>query len=217
MKKYKRKVIVTAGGTIEPIDPVRYISNRSSGKMGIAIAKYFKRFFEKVILIYGKIEIPLPASLKKESIKIETGEQLYKAIKKELTDDSILIMAAAVCDYKPELFSEKKLKKRGIITLKLIPVRDILLSLAEEKKRNNIFIGFAAETEELIKNAEKKLKEKKLDLIIANKIYKKGYPFGSDYNRVVFITEKEKIRFPELKKEEIAKEIYKFLKKNFTL
>jgi len=197
-----RRVIVTAGGTIEPIDPVRYIGNFSSGKMGVAIAKEFRKYTKNVILIYANISVQVPKNI--ISIRALTVDEMLKNIQKHLDSNAILIMAAAVSDYKVDKVSQSKIKKNKSINLKLIPTTDILKEISKDKSKNNFFIGFAAETENVIKNAKKKLKEKRLDMIVANPINKKNYPFGSDYNKVYFITDKEVEELPMLSKERIS-------------
>ncbi len=211
MNLKNRKIIITAGGTIEPIDAVRYIGNFSSGKMGVAFVKVLKNITDNIVLIYGNINISLPAFSK--NIKALTVEEMYKRIKEELTEDAILIMAAAVSDFKVKKVAKNKIKKSKKIILELIPTRDILKSLARYKKERNYFIGFAAETEDLIENAKRKMKEKKLDMIIANSITKDNNPFNSDYNSVTVITKDNIINLSKNKKIYIARKIISILMK----
>jgi len=203
----QKKIIVTAGGTIQPIDPVRFIGNFSSGKMGVAIAKEFRKYTKNVILIYGNISTKLPYNT--VNIKAITVNDMYFAIKKHLTDNSILIMSAAVSDFKVKKFSKTKIKKNKTISLSLVPTLDILKTLSKYKKPNNFFVGFAVESKNLIKNAKKKLVEKKLDMIVANPITLENYPFGSDYNQVYFITMEKVEKLPRMRKGKIAKLLVK--------
>lgn len=198
-----KKVIITAGGTIQPIDPVRFIGNFSSGKMGIAIAREFRKYTKNVILIYGNISIKLPARV--HCIKAITVEDMYSAIKNYFSDTTVLVMAAAVSDFKVAKFFKSKIKKQKKITLTLVPTIDILKQLSKHKKRSNYFVGFAAESKDVIKNARQKLNEKNLDMIVANPVTKRNYPFGSDFNQVYFITNLKIEKLPVMKKNRIAK------------
>ncbi len=202
-------IIVTAGGTIEPIDPVRYIGNFSSGKMGIAIANEFCKFTSNVTLIHGHITVSVPKNI--QAISTRTVEQMYRAIQKNLTPQSILVMAAAVSDFKVAQIKNQKIKKSKSINVKLVPTIDILKTLSRQKKTKNFFVGFAAETNKLIIHSQKKLKDKKLDIIVANPITKKNYPFGADVNKVYFITSQQIIELPLKKKTVIAKELVQFI------
>lgn len=208
-KLKKRKIIITAGGTIEPIDPIRYIGNFSSGKMGIAAAQVFSEYSNNVVLIYANVNISIPAGMK--SIPVKTVKQMHNAIKNQMTETSILIMSAAVSDFKVKKISKTKIKKNNKIFLELIPTMDILKTLLKIKKKQNIFIGFAAETDNIINNARGKLVKKKLDMIIANPVNKANYPFGSNYNKVFFIDRNKCIEFPRMKKNIIAREILKYI------
>jgi phosphopantothenoylcysteine decarboxylase/phosphopantothenate--cysteine ligase len=199
------RVIVTAGGTIEPIDPVRYIGNHSSGKMGMAIAKVLSRISNDLILIHANMTEKIPENIK--SIQSLTVKDMHDAIKKNLKKKTILIMAAAVSDFKIKKASDSKIKKGSKLTLELVPTIDILKSIGKNKTKDQIFIGFAAETENIIKNAQLKLKTKNLDLIIANPIDTKHNPFGNDLNKVYFIGKNLNKEFPLLKKVKIAHEI----------
>lgn len=200
-----RKIIITAGGTIEPLDPVRYIGNFSSGKMGIALASAFSPYTKNLILIYGHITKKIPPKIK--SIQATTVLDMYYKIKKEMTPRTILIMAAAVSDYKVKKLSSQKIKKSKCLSLKLIPTLDILKELSKHKAENNFFIGFAAETHHLISHAKKKLRNKKLDLLIANPVTQKHYPFGADKNKIYLVTRNKIEEWPLMTKEAIAKKL----------
>ncbi len=198
-----KKIIVTAGGTIQPIDPVRFIGNFSSGKMGIAIAREFRKYTKDVILIYGNISVRVPKRV--HCIKTITVNDMYSAIKKHFSDNTILVMAAAVSDFKVKKFFKSKIKKQREITLTLVPTIDILKQFTKLKKQDNYFVGFAAESKDVIKNAKQKLKEKNLDMIVANPVTQENYPFGSDFNQVYFITKHRVEKLPVMKKNRIAK------------
>ena len=208
-KLKKRKIIITAGGTIEPIDPIRYIGNFSSGKMGIAAAQAFSKHSNNVVLIYTNVNIPIPAGIK--SIPVKTVKQMHDAIKNQMTKTSILIMSAAVSDFKVKKISKTKIKKNKKVFLELIPTMDILKTLSKIKSKQNILIGFAAETDNIINNARDKLVRKKLDMIIANPVNKTNNPFGSDYNKVFFIDRDKHTEYPRMKKNTIAREILKYV------
>ncbi len=189
-----KKVVVTAGGTIEDIDPVRYITNRSSGRMGFAFAETAYKMGADVVLIYANTKSTPPHYYK--SIAVRSARQMLESLKEEVKDCDILIKSAAVADYRVKEIADKKIKKKNSddsLTLQLIKNPDILKELSKNKKESQVFVGFALETDNLIKNATKKLKEKKLDLIIANT----PRNFDSTLGEV-------KILYPDGKLEEIS-------------
>lgn len=214
-----KTVLITAGPTREPIDAVRYISNRSSGKMGYSLATVARDNGAKVILITGPTFLPPPQGIK--IIRIETASQMLKAIIKKIKKADILIMAAAVSDFTPIKKIKGKLKRTtSSLTLKLKPTPDILKIISRKRallKKGLIKVGFAAETSSLISRANKKLRDKNLDAIIANDISRRDIGFESGYNEV-YIIKKDKtvLRTKKLKKEELAKKIYDIIldKKN---
>ena len=198
------QVLVTGGPTQEPIDPVRFITNRSSGKMGYALAKIARRRGAEVILITGPTSLPLP----RKDIKflpVRSAEEMRKAVFNSLEGSSVVIKAAAVSDYRPKVISEKKIKKgESDTTLALERTKDILEELGK-KKGNRILIGFAAETEDLIANAKKKLKEKNLDFIVVNDVTRPGAGFSSDTNQVKIIYPSGQVKdLPLMTKEEVS-------------
>ena len=195
-----RCIIVTAGGTQEPIDPVRFISNRSSGKMGYAIAEAARDRGARVVLISASNSLAEPAGI--EMVKVGTAAQMYDAVLGAITKADALIMAAAVADYQPISTASSKIKKKtGKLVLELVNTPDILT----EVRGNFIRVGFAAETDDLISNATDKLKQKQLDLIVANDVTLPGSGFGADSNKVVIIDRQNKVKdLPLLPKEEIA-------------
>ncbi len=207
------QVVVTAGPTVEELDPVRYISNYSSGKMGYAIAKMAKKMGASVTLISGPVNIKPPYGVNIVSVK--SAEEMFSACKSFLQDADIFIMSAAVCDYKPDKRAEQKIKKdKKQLVIRLSENPDILKYLSENRKKGTIVVGFAAETENLLKNAHKKLVSKKADMIVANKVTADDSAFGSDNNRVTLITKKGVLPLPLMKKEEVAVEILTYICEN---
>lgn len=176
------KITVTAGPTVEPIDPVRYISNRSSGKMGLAIAKKAKEMGADVRLIAGPVTVSLEGM---NPVRVQTAEQMLAAVREGLAETDILVMAAAVADYRPASYSEKKIKKTAEdMTVSLERNPDILKSISGEKLDRQVFAGFAAESNDVRENALKKLSEKNLDFIAANDISRKDIGFETDENEL---------------------------------
>ena len=201
------QILITTGPTQEPIDPVRLITNRSSGKMGYALAKMAGRRGAEVILISGPVSLPLP----RRDIKllpVRSAEEMKKAVLANLEGSSVVIMAAAVSDYRPRVVSERKIKKGDFDTsLALERTEDILGKLGK-RKGARILVGFAAETEDLIANAQKKLKGKNLDLIVANDVTKPGAGFGSDTNQVKILYASGGVKdLPVMSKEEVSQVI----------
>src|SRR4030042_3303015 len=177
-----KHIVVTAGGTQEPIDPVRYISNRSSGKMGYALAEAACDRGAKVTLITAPTSLNKPVGI--EVIHVGTAQQMYEAVKNVASDSDALIMAAAVADYRPNRAAKDKIKKgKAGLTLELELTPDILGSV----KGDFVRVGFAAESSNLVKNAKQKLQQKALDLIVANDITASDSGFGADMNRVIII------------------------------
>jgi len=193
-------VLVTAGPTQEPIDPVRFISNRSSGKMGYAIAEAAARRGARTLLISGPTSLPPPDGL--EFVDVRTAEQMAQAVLARLEDATIVIKAAAVADYRPVTAAPQKIKKGGgKLSLDLEPATDILAEIGRRKGRR-LVVGFSAETERLQANARKKLEEKNVDLMVANDVTQ-GV-FDSDYNTAVLITRQGATELPRMTKAELA-------------
>jgi phosphopantothenoylcysteine decarboxylase/phosphopantothenate--cysteine ligase len=183
-----KHILVTAGGTQEPIDPVRYISNHSSGKMGYALAEAARDRGAKVTLVTAPTPLPEPIGV--DVVKVNTAQEMHQAVEKVATRADALVMAAAVADYRPIKAAKDKIKKgEAGLTLKLEPTLDILSSV----KGNFIKVGFAAESSNLMENAEQKLTQKGLDLIVANDITASDSGFGTDTNRVTIIDRKGKV------------------------
>ncbi len=210
------RVLITAGPTQEPIDPVRFITNRSSGKMGYALAKMARRRGADVTLISGPTSISIP----RKDIRIvyvRTAEEMRQKVMDYFKESTIIIKAAAVSDFRPRAFSEKKIKKGAqTLVLELEETKDILKEIGDSKG-NRVLVGFAAETDELIKNARKKLIEKNLDFIVVNDVTKPGAGFEVDTNLVKIIYPDGEIKdLPLLSKEEVSQlildEIVKLIK-----
>ena len=201
-----KKILITAGPTYEAIDPVRFIGNFSSGKMGIALANEAVRQGAEVHLILG------PSTEKNIHSQIHlhrvvSAQQMYEAAVTEFPTCDIAILAAAVADYTPETVASEKIKKKGgNLSLTLVPTVDILASLGKIKTTQTL-IGFALETENEVANAQTKLEKKNLDAIVLNSLRDAGAGFGTDTNKVTFITKKTQISFPLKTKEEVAKDI----------
>ncbi len=202
-----KKVLITAGPTISPIDPVRFITNRSTGKMGYAIAEEARNRGAEVTLISGPTNIKPPYGVK--TIKISTNEEMKNEVLKYFDETDIVIKSAAVADYKTLTYSEQKIKKgEGNLNLEFSRDSDIL-SILGEKKTSQILVGFAAESNNLEENATRKLIKKNLDLIVGNDITAKETGFGSDDNKVIFISKTgEKTVLDKMTKLEVAKKLF---------
>ena len=203
-----KKILITAGPTYEAIDPVRFIGNHSSGKMGFALAEACVKHGADVTLISGPVNISLPAHLKK-FISIKTADELFSATTKAFTNSDITVMAAAVADYKPQKTALNKIKKKaGDLNIELVKTKDILSELGRKKKKNQLLIGFALETENELVNAKEKLEAKNLDFIVLNSLKDEGAGFGTDTNKVTVIESGGKKKELGLKmKTEIANDI----------
>ncbi len=178
-----RVVVVTAGGTREPIDPVRYLGNRSSGKMGNAIAVAAAARGARVTLITTVTPPSTTADL--TVVTVDTADEMNAAVRSVLADAAVLVMAAAVADYRVAEVAPRKLKKRDGLTLSLVPAVDILRSLATDPLRHGVFVvGFAAETDDTHANALRKLTEKRLDLVVLNDVSRPEFGMGSEANEV---------------------------------
>ena len=202
-----KKVLVSAGPTIAPIDPVRYITNRSNGKMGYAIAKEARDRGAEVILVSGPTNLEPPKNVK--IINIKTNEEMKKEILQNFKWADIVIKSAAVADYKPKEYSKEKIKKgEGDLNICLTRDNDILKFLGEIKT-HQVLVGFAAESNNVLENAERKLKNKNLDFIVANDITSSDTGFGSEDNKVVILSKNnEKLELEKMSKKEVASNIF---------
>ena len=211
-----KKVLITAGPTLEPIDPVRFISNHSSGKMGYRLAEEAKRLGASVCLISGPSnETLIETGI--DLVSVRTSDQMEKEIMNRYQNSDIVIMAAAISDYRPKSYSEKKIKKESVangFSIDLKKTNDILFNLGKLKK-NQLLIGFALENNNEIKNAKKKLKEKNLDLIVLNSLNDAGAAFGHDTNKVTIIDDNLKVNHYDLKpKRFVANDIFEYILSN---
>lgn len=208
-----KTIVVTAGGTEEAIDPVRFIGNRSSGKMGIAIAQAAANMGAKVKLVYGNVTIPLPQNKNIELFPAPSSEDMLMQVKQEFNRSDILIMAAAVADWRMKKVADHKLKKQAdqaTLELTLVKTKDILREVAKQKNPDQVVVGFAAETNNLLKNAEKKLREKGADMIVANDVSQNV--FGSDKDKVTILRQNGTIEeWPEMSKKEIASKLLVYM------
>ncbi|HEV2274046.1 MAG TPA: bifunctional phosphopantothenoylcysteine decarboxylase/phosphopantothenate--cysteine ligase CoaBC [Acidobacteriaceae bacterium] len=195
-------VLVTAGGTREPIDPVRFIGNRSSGKMGYAVAEAAESRGARVILITGQTSLRAPANC--EVVRVGTASEMREAVLSRLDQATIVIKAAAVADYRPRAQAEQKLKRSGPITLEFEPTEDILREVTARKRPGTLVIGFAAETENPLEHGRDKLLRKGVDAIVLNDVSRPGLGFDSDRNAATFLTPSTAIDLPEMSKRELA-------------
>ena len=200
-----KRAVVTAGGTREPLDPIRYLGNRSSGQMGYALARAFRDRGARVVLISAPTALSQPVGV--EFVAIETAEEMCQAVQEAIPDANILVMAAAVADFRPAEVSGQKIKKEEQgLTIELVRTVDILREVAQSPAAAGLIkVGFAAETEDLIPNAQAKLISKKLDLIVANDPRE---AMGSERNQVILLDSKGRVEeLPELSKDEVAERI----------
>ncbi|MGP1448496.1 bifunctional phosphopantothenoylcysteine decarboxylase/phosphopantothenate--cysteine ligase CoaBC [Filifactor alocis] len=202
------KVTVTAGATTEDIDPVRYLTNRSTGKMGYAIAEQAILKGATVVLISGKTNLKPPRGLSK-FIEVRSAEEMYQEVKREFFDTDILIKAAAVADFTPKVFAKNKIKKQDEnLVIDLKRTKDIAFEMGQLKKSNQVMVGFAAETESVLEHAVQKLKKKNLDFIVSNDLTKSGAGFGTDTNIVNFLFPDGEIeKYDLMQKKEVADRI----------
>jgi len=197
------KVLVTAGPTREALDPVRYLTNHSSGKMGYAIAKAASRRGAEVTLVSGKTDLAKPAYV--NVVDITTAQDMYDAVIAESESADVIIKAAAVADYRPASVSDNKIKKTdGDMSIPLERTKDILKTLGENKKDGQFLCGFSMETENMIENSRAKLARKNLDMIAANNVKVDGAGFGVDTNILTLITEDDQKQLPIMSKDEAA-------------
>lgn len=200
-------VLITAGPTQEPIDPVRYLSNRSSGKMGYAIAQAAQSRGARVILISGPVAIEAPSGV--EVIRVRTAQQMYDAVLSHLNESSVIIKAAAVADYHVARVPEHKIKKTAMrLSLELDPTPDILAEVGR-RKGDRLLIGFAAETENLVSEARRKMDTKHCDMIVGNLVSQDGIGFESDFNKVTLVTRTgDVIGLEQASKRKVADDIF---------
>lgn len=201
-----KRVMITAGPTYEKIDPVRFIGNYSSGKMGFALAEECRKRGADVTLISGPVSLSCSPEINR--IDVESCEDMYKAANENFSDSDITILCAAVADFKPETTADKKIKReKDDLVLRLQPTHDIAASLGKKKRESQIMVGFALETNDEEINAKKKLKRKNLDFIVLNSTRNPGTTFRSNDNQIEIISDKEVKKFGKKTKQEVAKDI----------
>lgn len=204
------KVLVSAGPTREKIDPVRYISNHSTGKMGYSIARAAMLRGAEVTLVTGKTDIKLPVGV--HAIEIESAADMAQAVKGCANEQDIIIKAAAVADYRPKYTADEKVKKKdGDMNIELERTEDILGFLGAHKREGQFLCGFSMETENMIENSREKLKKKNLDMIVANNLKQQGAGFGTDTNIVTLLSDKDTIQLPIMSKEEVADKLLDYI------
>ena len=200
------RVLVTAGPTCEALDPVRYITNHSSGKMGYVIARAAARRGAQVTLVSGKTGLSAPAGVQR--VDVFSAQEMFDQVTRHFPEQDIVIKAAAVGDYRPKQRQEHKIKKSGeTMTLQLVKNPDILAYLGEHKRLGQVICGFSMETKDLLENSRKKLEKKQADLIVANNLTVAGAGFGVDTNAVTMITPEDAIPYPVMSKEQVADEL----------
>jgi phosphopantothenoylcysteine decarboxylase / phosphopantothenate---cysteine ligase len=201
------RLLITAGPSREPLDPVRYLSNRSSGKMGYALARAAVRRGAEVVLVSGPTALECPSGVR--IIQVTTAAEMHAAVIREFGTASVVVMAAAVADYRPVVIADQKIKRgKGAIELSLEPNPDIIKDLGSNKN-GKVLIGFAAETQDLTANAVKKLREKNLDMIVANNVTEAGSGFDGDTNVATILDRKGLTQsLPLMSKDELADRIY---------
>ncbi|MEM9053670.1 MAG: bifunctional phosphopantothenoylcysteine decarboxylase/phosphopantothenate--cysteine ligase CoaBC [Bacteroidota bacterium] len=208
-----KKVLITAGPTQEPIDPVRYIGNRSTGKMGYAVAEAASQMGAKVTLVSGPTSLSVSDSI--ELIKVKTAQEMYEATLPHFDSADVAILSAAVADYRPKSAADQKIKKSsGSLDIELEPTPDILKSLGEQKE-NQVLVGFALETQDGLANAQAKLKRKNCDLIVLNTLQDENAGFGFDTNKVTFVSRNNSIETELKSKQEIAHDLLNYIREHF--
>lgn len=201
-----KKVLITAGPTREPMDPVRYLTNHSTGKMGYALAKNAARRGAQVVLVTGPVHLSAPVSVK--VIPVTTAQEMYEAVDAQFDSQDIVVMSAAVADYRPKCAAAEKIKKQdAAAVLELERTKDILGSMSE-KKSGQFLCGFSMETEHMLENSREKLVRKHLDMIVANNLRMEGAGFGTDTNIVTLITKDTVQELPMMSKDEVAHAIF---------
>src|SRR5256884_3733415 len=200
----RETVLITAGPTREKVDPVRYLTNRSSGRMGYALAEAASRRGARVLLVSGPTALTPPGAA--EVTQIESAEQMRQAVLKLLPEATIVIKTAAVSDYRPKSTASQKIKRTGPMSLELEPTADILAEIVRHKD-SQIVVGFAAETQNALENARQKLASKSLDAIVVNDVSREGVGFDSDRNAVTIITHDSVVDVPETTKWEVAQRV----------
>ena len=205
-----KKVLVTAGPTQERIDPVRYISNHSTGKMGYAIARAAMLRGAYVTLVSGKTDLQPPMGVR--AVPVVSAADMAQAVKDAAPEQDIIIKAAAVADYRPSVTADVKLKKKDEeLSIALERTEDILAYLGAHRREGQFLCGFSMETEHMMENSRAKLEKKNIDMIVANNLKQEGAGFGTDTNVVTFLTKDETVELPLMSKEEVADKLLDYI------
>ena len=205
-----KKVLVTAGPTQEKIDPVRYISNHSTGKMGYAIARVAMMRGAEVTLVSGKVNLQPPMGIR--VVPVVSAADMAKAVKESASEQDIIIKAAAVADYRPSVTADEKLKKKDEdLTIGLERTEDILAYLGAHRTEGQFLCGFSMETENMLENSRAKLDKKNIDMIVANNLKQEGAGFGTDTNVVTLLTKDDTVELPMMSKEEVANRLLDYI------
>lgn len=205
-----KKVLVTAGATMEAIDPVRYITNHSSGKMGFSIAKNAMLRGAQVTLVMGKCDSEPPEFV--NVVRVKSAKEMFDAVMSAADNMDIIVKAAAVADYRPKNVSSEKVKKKDDdMSIEMERTDDILKTLGDNKKDGQFICGFSMETENMLENSRAKLKKKNVDMIVANNLKQDGAGFGGDTNIVTLITESDEVQLEKMSKDKVAEKIFDFI------
>ena len=205
-----KKILVTAGATMEAIDPVRYITNHSTGKMGYAVAKAAALRGAEVTLVSAHMEVAPPRFVK--LVQVTSARDMFEAVKAAAADQDVIVKAAAVADYRPAEVSDQKVKKKdGDLSIRLERTDDILAWLGDHRREGQFLCGFSMETEHMLENSRAKLEKKHLDMIVANNLKVEGAGFGLDTNVVTLITGDRELELPKLTKDEVAHRLLDFI------
>jgi len=198
-------VLITAGGTREALDPVRFLGNRSSGKMGYALAEAAQSRGAKVILVSAPSALYPPAHC--DLVKVTTADEMRAAVLSRMPEATLVIKSAAVADYRPSMVADQKLKRTGPMTIEFLPTEDILAEVVRQRRPGQLIVGFAAETENSLENGRAKLLRKGVDAIVVNDVSREGIGFDSDLNGATFLTATTALDFPEMSKRKLADRI----------
>lgn len=205
-----KKVLVTAGATMEALDPVRYITNHSSGKMGFSLAKNAMLRGAEVTLVMGKCDSEPPEFV--NVVRVKSAKEMFDAVMSAADNMDIIVKAAAVADYRPKNVSAEKVKKKnGDMSIEMERTDDILKTLGENKKDGQFICGFSMETENMLENSRAKLKKKNVDMIVANNLKQDGAGFGGDTNIVTLITAQDEVQLEKMSKDKVAEKIFDFI------
>ena len=212
-------VLLTAGPTYEPLDPVRFLGNRSTGKMGYALAEAFAEIGAAVTLVSGPVQLPAPGSPRIRTVRVETAQQMYEAAAAVASEASVWVFTAAVADYRPATVAPEKIKKAGdTLTLELVKNVDIAATLGETKRPEQFAVGFALETTNELAHALDKLHRKNFDLVVLNSLRDAGAGFGHDTNKVSVLDRAGQVLTFELQaKTELARRLVQLVQARFTL